>query len=225
MNKSLSIIWVILAAPSLVFADRCKYEKPIDFTIDSRAVEELRLQVGAGSLDVYGDSSVDTITVSATACANSRDQLEQMDITQRVRNGYIELRTQIPDVRGSWFWNWGNYSATIDIEITLPASMALDVEDSSGAIYIDGVSELNLTDSSGGIWVSNVLGDVTIEDSSGSMDISSIGGNVRIEDGSGDITVSGVDASVIIEDDGSGSIWIEQVGADVEVRDDGYSGW
>lgn len=238
MKKILLITLIGLTSPALVFADSCRYQEDIEFTVDAASAQNLFVDVGAGELSIRGNGSTNEITVTAVACASTRNRLNDMELRHRSRGSDIEIYTELDRDR-RFFSLWNTRSVHIDIEMVVPEQLSLRVDDGSGSVTISGVSELNLEDGSGSIVVSNVSGDVRIDDGSGSIDVSNVDGLVSIEDGSGDleivesnavhiiddgsggIRIANITSNVHIEDDGSGGIDIHDIGGDVEIEDAG----
>lgn len=234
MRKTLLTALVLLALPTVTFADSCNYEKEIEFTIDAASIQNLIVVVGAGELAIKGSGNTSEVSVTAVACASSRNQLDDMDLVHRSSGSDLKIFTKIEN-RGRFLFRWGNSNAYIDIEMVVPEALFLQVDDGSGSVSIAGVSALSLEDGSGPIEISNVFGDVYVDDGSGSIEISNVDGLVSIDDGSGDlkilesngvhiiddgsgdIHIANIIQNVYIEDDGSGDIDIQDIGGDVEI--------
>lgn len=223
MNKQL-LLAVVLIAPIYSYADACRYSKDYDFSVDAASLESLRLDVGAGELSIEGDSASNEVRVIATACADSRRRLDDLNLTHSLRDSDLLVRTEL-NRRGSIFsWpSFGNTESHINIEIMMPADLTLDVDDGSGNIEISNVSSLSLDDGSGSILIENISGDVSVEDGSGPITITGVNGKVSVSDGSGPINIRDSNEVVII-DDGSGEIEIERIFSNVSVYDDGSGG-
>jgi len=180
-----------------------------------------RLATGAGSLRIAGTPGASAIEVMAeyrgsnTSPGGAERILENLKLTMEVRGDTFYLRSeQVSD----WAWN---ASGRIDLVLTLPPEIGLDVDDGSGSIEIsDMAGRVRVEDGSGGIDLERIQGDVSVRDGSGSISIRGADRNVEIEDGSGDIHVRDVGGDVRIEDS-SGSIDVEQVRGDFIVPHDG----
>jgi hypothetical protein len=220
MNKQL-LLAAVLMAPIYGYADDCRYSKEYDFSVDSASLEKLRLDVGAGSLSVEGSAASNEVRVVATACANSRNRLDELDLTHRIRDSDLLIRTE--RYRSSSIFSWLSFSNTysyINIEVTMPNDLALEVDDGSGGIEISNVSSLSLDDGSGSILIEDISGNVDVDDGSGSIRISGVNGKVSVSDGSGPISIRDSN-EVVIVDDGSGGIRIRDVAGNVEIGDAG----
>jgi DUF4097 and DUF4098 domain-containing protein YvlB len=223
MNKQL-LLAAILIAPFYSHADDCRYSKDYDFSADAASLESLRLDVGAGKLIVTGNSARNEVSVVATACANTSERLEELDLNHRARDSELLVRTERHRSRSFLSWlSFGNNYSHINVEVTMPSDLALDVDDGSGSVEISNVSSLSLKDGSGSILIDNISGDVDVDDGSGSIYIFGVSGIVSIEDGSGPIRIRDSNEVAII-DDGSGDISIENIHSNVNIRHDGSGG-
>jgi len=223
MNKQL-LLAALLITPISAYAENCRYSKDYDFTVDATSLQSLQLDVGAGELVVTGDSAISEVHVVATACASSRHRLEELDLTHRVRDSELLVRTERHRSGGILSWlSFGSTYSHINIEVMMPSDLALDVDDGSGSIEISNVSSLSLDDGSGSIQIDDISGNADVDDGSGSISISGVGGIVSINDGSGPIRVRDSNEVTII-DDGSGEISIENIRSSVVIRNDGSGG-
>ncbi len=222
LNKVALVTFVILTLPALAYGQSCKFSKDIEFTIDAASARNLSVEVGAGKLEIRGDANSREIKLTALACANTQEQLDDMDMLYENRGSNIKIYSEIDRDRRLFSW-WRSWDAHIDVELVVPSSLLLEVEDGSGPVVISGVSALRLDDGSGSIRISNISGDVYINDGSGEIDVNSVDGTVSVDDGSGDLRI--VDSyAVHIIDDGSGNIVIEDISGDVYIEDDGSGG-
>ncbi|HEV8660950.1 MAG TPA: hypothetical protein VGS96_20280 [Thermoanaerobaculia bacterium] len=189
----------------------------------------------AGSLRISGRPGAREVVATGTACADSKDMLNDIQLRARQSGSELRVEAAIPELSGFFGWNHGK----LDFEVTLPDSVALDVRDGSGETVIENVGDLkvddgsgeltirgvhgnaNVTDGSGALTVADVSGDVRIHDGSGEIEIERIGGNVVIDDGSGGIRIRNVQRGVTIEDDGSGSVDVSDVRGDFTVESKG----
>jgi hypothetical protein len=223
MNKQL-LLAAALLAPISSYADDSRYSKDYDFAVDATSLESLQLDVGAGKLIVTGNSASDEVRIVATARADSSRRLEELDLTHLVLGSELRVRTQRYRNGGVFSWpSFGTYYSYIDIEITMPSDLMLDVEDGSGGIEISHVSSLSLNDGSGSIKIEDISGNVDVDDGSGAITIAGVCGSVSVDDGSGPIRIRDSNEVTII-DDGSGEISIENIRGNVNVRNDGSRG-
>ena len=219
MLKLLTIFPAVALSVGLLptaMAYDCDHSRDIDRELDADSLTELRVDAGAGSLDIIGKESLDRVLISARLCAEDKDELEEMDVKVRSRLDTAIIETDIPDSSG---WYGGGYKS-IDLTLTVPARLELDVDDSSGQAKISNVASLKVDDSSGSLEIEQIKGDVEVEDSSGSIEIEDIGGNVQINDSSGAIWVRNVGKNLHVESDSSGGIEGRQIAGDFIVDRD-----
>lgn len=200
-------------------ADWCKFEKDIDLTLDLSDSELLTISAGAGDLQVTGVPGSDKAVIHGKACASKQKWLEesQLNLTSGSR---AVIEVDLPQSNGGWF-SFGNNYAWIDLEIEVPENIALEINDSSGDVFLQHIAALALKDSSGDIEIEDAMGPVSIRDSSGDIEIDRASGDITIEaDSSGDIFANDIDGTVLVEQDSSGDIRISNVSRNVVVERD-----
>ena len=211
------------------------YEEVRDLATDADGLTEFVIDAGAGSLSIVGIDGAADIAVTATIRVEGRDEEAARELIQKRLRLTLDREGEqarlVADTDGGWGWG-GN--AVIDLDVQMPAGVALVVDDGSGQTIISGVlGDIAIDDGSGSIELSNVgsvriddgsgsikvtdsAGDVYVEDGSGTIDIRNVVGSVTINDGSGSITVDNVERNLVIEDDGSGSVNFTNVRGEVE---------
>lgn len=218
MNKLL-ILCICLFSTSLQ-AWFCEYEKEIDQVLDLEGSEMLTVLAGAGDLEIEGDDDTSVATIRGKVCVSEEDWLDEsrVDVTG---GSNAEIAVELPEISSSWSLIGGNTYAYIDLEITVPADLQLDIKDSSGDVAIEGVSTLSLKDSSGDVRLEDIEGSVTLNDSSGDLVMQDIEGDVTVDsDSSGDIRGRDIEGSVLVRRDSSGDIRFIDVSRDFTVERD-----
>jgi hypothetical protein len=202
------------------------YKETRTLTLNTQNLSEFKVDAGAGSLSIKGAADTNTITVKATIRLNTSSE----DKAKRFLADYLDLRLDkrgskallVSDFDDGWSissWIGGNMNSRIDIELTMPDGMKLDVDDGSGNIEIrDLTNHVEIDDGSGSMELERIGGGLKIDDGSGNINIQAVQGNVRIDDGSGNVNLETISGNVVI-DDGSGSITIEDVTGSVEIDD------
>jgi len=211
----------VLAAALPASALAQDYDAPRTATVNASGATLLKIDARAGMLRVTGRTDITEVRIRGTARASSKGILEDIKL-EATRNGTeVNVRVVIPEFRDSG-WNGYNEQALLDLVIETPATLALDVDDTSGDMTIESVSaKVRIEDNSGNIRVRDT-GDIWISDSSGGIDIRGVKGSVDIdEDSSGEIEVYDVTGSVHVGRDSSGSIDVSRVGGDFVVERDG----
>lgn len=198
------------------------YEEMRDLSLNAAGIGVLEIEAGAGSLVVTGVAG-SSIVVEAVIRVPDEDADGAHEIIESDLVLGLE-RDADRAVLTAWFEDSGwlsGHGGSVQLEVTVPEALALDIEDGSGSIAIRNVTgDIQLEDGSGSIDLRRVGGRVTIDDGSGSISAEQVGGDIRITDGSGSLKVVGVEGSVTI-DDGSGSITVSGVAKDLEILEAG----
>jgi hypothetical protein len=229
------------AGPALVLTgcvgswaeDPCAYTRQEEARLPAVAARRLQVVAGAGSLRLVGDAAAAEVVVHGTACASSPELLAGVHLVTRQDGEALAVEAVLPELP------WSGGSASLDLDLTAPSSLAVVGSDSSGHAEIRGFASLRFEDGSGDLVVRTIAGDVQLVDGSGELQVSGVGGTLRVEDGSGnlevldvgrdveledgsgEVRVSGVEGSVVVLEDGSGDLRFSRVKGDVTVRDDG----
>lgn len=204
-------------AASPVMADDCAHKAEREAVLDAGGARLVRIEAAAGTLRIEGKTGQTGVEARGTACASSEQVLGQIRLNATRQGDVILVKVEIPENQ-----SWGrNEQARLDLTVTVPRIMPLEVFDGSGSAQIAHVGKLSVRDGSGELSVSDVTGDLAIDDGSGSIEVAGVTGNVRLSDGSGSITVRDVGGSVTVAEDGSGSIEVQTVAGSVTIEEDG----
>lgn len=213
---SMLVIAFLLASPGTAAAwgSDCKFTADRSASADTRGVERVEIFARAGDLTVKPATGT-MLSASGRACASNEKYLEQTQVKLRREGNVLQVHVQVPeDMQGI-----GIFYASLDLNVALPATLPVEITDSSGDMTLEGVRVTRVLDSSGDILARGLPGDVEIEDSSGDITVQQSAGAVRISDSSGDIVVRGA-REVLIPRDSSGDIHIEQVSGNVRIDQD-----
>jgi hypothetical protein len=214
--KSLLAASALLALAACVVDDDCRYQETREATFDASGAERVRIQAGAGTLEVTGVPGSE-VRAEGLACGSSREILDEVRLEISRAGSTVHVEARMPEQTGSWF----DARARLDLSIELPEDLAVELEDSSGTLEVTDVRSLVLDDGSGSTRIARVAGELSIEDGSGSIEVDEVGGDVRLKDGSGSIELREIGGDVDIIEDGSGSIAATSVVGSVRVRRDG----
>lgn len=180
-----------------------------ELTLDSQGLQGLIAETGAGSLEIIGVEGLTQIKLVADIYSNDDSKLI---LTLEKKANKAKLKA---DFEQNGF---NNYSSYIDLKLQVPANLALDIDDGSGAILISKMTaDINVKDGSGELII-NGGNNVSIDDGSGDIEVSKISGNLTIDDGSGAIKVTDIRSNIAI-DDGSGNIEVANVQSAVTITD------
>ncbi|ABX47326.1 putative lipoprotein [Shewanella baltica OS625] len=183
-----------------------------ELTLDSQDLQGLIAETGAGSLEIIGVEGLTQIKLVADIYSNKDSNDNKLILTLEKKANKAKLKA---DFEQSGF---NNYSPYIDLKLQVPANLALDIDDGSGAILINKMTaDINVKDGSGELII-NGGNNVSIDDGSGDIEVSQINGNLKIDDGSGAIKVTDIRGNIAI-DDGSGNIEVANVQSAVTITD------
>lgn len=207
-----------------------KYQKSEQLELSAADITKLVADTDAGSFTLKGDSNTDKITVNANISAYSPTDYT-LKLTQHGQRAKL-----VANASNSNTFQVNSAGPKIDLTITLPAHINLDLDDGSGPIVIEGLNSdieiedgsgsiklvgaknVEIDDGSGSVHVLNSSGDVSINDGSGEIQVKQTLGTVTIDDGSGSIDVDGAGA-LVIESAGSGGVNINNVKGEVKVEE------
>ena len=212
--------FIIMAmfAVSLSYAGSRGYTEVRNLELDASGLTELFIDAGAGAMTVTGVEGGDSIVVAATITVDTSDADGGAKFVEERLRLNLEQDGDRAELSADFAPEWGwSDDAAIDLEVRMPARLALVIDDGSGPIAVADISgTVTIDDGSGPIEIDN-SGDVDIDDGSGSIRLENTGA-VKIDDGSGSITIVGATGDVYVED-GSGTIEIRRVAGSVTVDD------
>jgi len=193
----------------------CRHQAPRHATIAVQDIEIIEIAATSGDLRIQGKEGLSEITVEGIACAQDEDQLPHIKISSQRINERLRIIAEVP-YEEDQDWRVGHLDLTVSVPTTLP----VELSDSSGGIQIDDIASLTLTDTSGDVDLRRVAGQVLIlRDSSGDIRVRDVGPVVIQVDSSGEIDVQHAE-SVVVELDTSGDIEISDVLQDVSIGSD-----
>jgi hypothetical protein len=214
--KKITSVCVVLSIGFLsqeLFADgwgSAKLNNKVQLALADDAIVQVNIDVGAGDLVIIGKEGQSEIVVIAKVYGHEYSD-DNYVLSLEKEGEKAVLIAQFND------HTYNN--ERIDLEITMSPSLALFVNDRSGDITIESVSNgLILHDRSGDIKLKNIAGLVKIEDRSGDLEGKDLRGDVFINDRSGEIQLKDVMGDVSI-DDSSGDIRAKNISGLVTVAD------
>lgn len=192
---------IVVAKPN-----NANYHQNKELMLAADDLNQLNVEAGAGNLIIRGSSTAQSIVVRAEifTTAKMKDNYE-LTLTRSGNNA--TLVSQMDSTSGFWVGE----SPHIDLVVTVPSNLMLDINDGSGDLYASDINaDVFIKDGSGDVDISNIVGSLSLEDGSGELKIKDITGQVNIDDGSGDIRLKNVVGNVSVED-GSGELVAENI--------------
>ncbi len=182
-------------------------------SLNTNAVKDFAIQAAGGELQIVGRDDVNQITVDAVIYTTEEDP-EAYELTLKQSGDSAKLFAEADS--GKFYF--GN-SPRIDLVVTMPSHLALEIQDGSGGIEVQNVKNgISISDGSGDILVSGIDGGLTISDGSGDIHIKKVSGDIKVSDGSGELTIVDVKGNLEVSD-GSGDMAIEQVQGSLDITD------
>ena len=214
--------WLALLVITLFTGASCgpvRVSAPKSATVGTVGARLIRIVSDAGVLKIDGRTGEPAATVRAVAIASGKSVLSGIKLIATREGDVVTIRPQMPH---RTFFSWGrSFFAAMDMSITVPAGIPIEITDGSGDIVARGVGPLKIRDGSGGIDVRGTTGTLEIEDGSGEVNVIGVDGDVKITDGSGSLSIANVTGDLNIPDDGSGTLRAERIGGSVHVSDKG----
>ena len=188
--------------------------KETELTLDTSGLSKFVADVGAGDIHIEGQGSSNEIEIEARIYGDDIDESDyRLVLKKRGGKAYLEAHFDHEDK------NYNNRGVKIDLIVSMPSSLALELNDRSGDISVSSLkSGLMVNDRSGDIELSDIGGDIRIEDRSGDVIGRNLGGNVTVEDRSGDIRLESLGGNVTV-DDSSGDVYVREATGKVTVSD------
>ena len=228
----------VLTIPVKAESDDAVYSEQRELSVDIDGVNTLRIDAGAGRLEVKGVEGGTQIAVRAHVLV--------YDANPKRAREYVadDLQLSLERAGGAALLESGfdgrmgfGGSGVVHLEVQVPRGLELEIDKGSGSTLIEGTASkiriddgsgslqirdsgaLHVDDGSGSLRITDAAGDVYIDDGSGSIRVSNVSGNLTVDDGSGSITVRDIQGDFMVVDDGSGSVNYTNVAGSVDIDD------
>jgi DUF4097 and DUF4098 domain-containing protein YvlB len=206
----------LLLAAGTAAANPCAYRNERDFSVDTAGIKALAFELASSDIHVRGDASLKTIQVHTRACASDESKLAGLTVEQKKDGDRVVL---IPHQEDSQTFSlFGSHYAFIDLEVLVPAALAIEVKSRSGDADIADVASLDFSSHSGDLVLHRVKGDVAVDVHSGDVTADDVGNFTVRHSGSGDIHAQGVSGDVKVGHVGSGDLVFADVKRGVSVE-------
>ncbi|MBD8498398.1 DUF4097 family beta strand repeat-containing protein [Paenibacillus arenosi] len=232
-----TISYALATAALMTIVSGCTEDKIIEeqqtAQIEAGAIKKLRVSNPSGDLTIVGSDQVDKIEAVAKIKRTENVPSEAFKMTFTERGEEAEF---VNSLSSSSFGI--HVLHQMDITLSVPRKMELDIVDESGDIAVSGITgpvliadqsgemelkdiegAVKITDESGNIKLEEVKGDLEILDDSGNVILTNNQGNVNMKDSSGEIEISNHSGMIVVVDD-SGNVKIDQVKGNVTVEDE-----
>ena len=206
----------LLAANVSAATFECRFaaERPLD--IDPAGVRALVLKLESSDAHVRGVAGLNRIEVRGKACASQEDWLADLTVAQGREGDRVVVTTN--QHRGNTISLFHSSYAYIDLEVRIPASLALQIQSNSGDADVADIAVLDFATQSGDLIANRVSGAITAELGSGDIKAEDIGSLELRRSGSGDVRARRVRGDVRIGNVGSGDLAFEEVSNSVRVN-------
>jgi hypothetical protein len=201
---------VVAACFALAACAAAQHSEPRTATVPIEGASRIEIRAGAGYLRVDGQPNVASVTINGTARAPRASELRRIQLVAERRGEVVIIQAVLPEARRQ-FVTFGTSSATLDLDIVVPAGIPVYAHDGSGEAHFRGTGPLRVVDGSGALVIEDVMGEVDVSDGSGAITVRNVTGPLRVRDGSGAIRIEDVGHDITIHD-GSGAIVVRRVG-------------
>ncbi len=210
--RALGLLAVALLVAPAAFAD-VKEEETIERSVGLAAGGEVIVETTNGSIHVEtwdGDEVRVLARKKARAddAAEARQLLSEIEVRIDESGGSVRISAEIP--RSGW---WGDRSATVSFEITMPSDAELEASSQNGSIEVRELgARARLETQNGSITAKGVGGRLEAESSNGSIKAYDVQGAVQAETTNGSIKaeINGTD----LDDD----VRLETTNGSIELR-------
>jgi hypothetical protein len=205
---------LLLLAPLMAHAsDRCEFQAPRHLTADLAGVRSVRIEVNSYSLHLTGSDAAKGLTLNGRACASNQALLDTLTVSQH-REG-DQLVVELGGERHFSISLFGDSSRDLDVEVSVPSSVPVNVDVGSGDAEVTGVAQLDSRVGSGDLHAHRIAGRFASSVGSGDIDAGEVGSLELGSVGSGDFKLSGIKGDARIGSVGSGDVNLSHVGGSV----------
>jgi hypothetical protein len=214
MRRTLVLLPLLLMSLTAA-ADECRYSAPRNLHDNLAGVRGVQIELHSHDMHLIGSGSSSALDITGRACASSEAALDNLQVTSH-REG-DQLIIDVGAGHGVNISFFGVSYQSLDLQIQLPSTLPVSVNDGSGDAYIGGLTQLDAQTGSGDLHINNISGPVSVTAGSGDVELSHIGSLRAGSLGSGDLNMRDVKTDVHIGSVGSGDVVIDSVGGSVDV--------
>jgi DUF4097 and DUF4098 domain-containing protein YvlB len=201
---------------SSALANECRFHAERNLDIDPAGAHALVVKLGSSDAQVHGVAGLSKIEVRGRACASEESKLAGLTVGQSREGDRVVVTPN--QVEERTFSLLGSNYAYIDLDVRIPASLALEIKSASGDATIADVASLDFSSHSGDLIAHHVTGDVAVEVHSGDIKADDIG-NLEVRSaGSGDVRAHQVRGEIKVGHVGSGDLQFDDVSKGIHVE-------
>jgi DUF4097 and DUF4098 domain-containing protein YvlB len=201
---------------SAVGAEQCRYSAPRNAWINAAGLKLLSVQIGPDDLAIHGEPGLAKIVVKGTACASDAKWLPEIKL-EAGRQGDTASVVAHDREHAINFSLFGNSYAYLKLDVSVPQSLAVKLQEGSGDARASKLAALDATLGSGDLKVDGVAGAFGLRVGSGDVIASNVGSLDLSSLGSGDVGVDGVHGNARAGSVGSGDLHLANVKGDVAI--------
>jgi hypothetical protein len=201
---------------SAVAADQCRYSAPRNAELDAAGLKWLAVQIGPDDLTIHGEPGLAKIVVKGTACASNPKWLPGITL-EAARHGDTANVIAHDGDRGIVMSLFGSSYAYLKLDVSVPQSLAVKLQEGSGDAQATGLAALDATLGSGDLKVQGVAGRLALRVGSGDVKGGSVGSLDLSSLGSGDVSLDGVHGDAHVGGVGSGDLILANVAGNVSI--------
>jgi hypothetical protein len=214
MRRTLALLPLLLISLTAM-ADDCRYSAPRNLHDDLAGVRGVQIELHSHDMHLVGSGNSRSLEITGRACASSQSALDNLQVTSHREGDQL-----IVDVGGDHGFNVSFFGVSyqdLDLQIQLPSTMPVSINEGSGDAYIAGLAQVNAQTGSGDLHIANISGAVSVTAGSGDIEVAHIGSLSAGSVGSGDLRAHDITTNVHIGSVGSGDVVLEKVGGNVDV--------
>jgi hypothetical protein len=197
-------------------AEQCRYSAPRNAELDAAGLKLLSVEIGPDDLTIRGDAGLTKIVVKGTACASNEKWLANIKVEAQRRGDTASVVADDGD-HGVVLSLFGGSYAYLKLDVRVPQSLAVKLQEGSGDAQANGLASLDATLGSGDLKVNGIAREFGLRVGSGDVVAAGVGSLNLSSVGSGDVSVDGVRGDAHVGGVGSGDLGLHNVTGNVSL--------
>jgi hypothetical protein len=204
------IVFAVTALPLRADSDD-RYVNTINRTLPFRGGKvKIDHKFGAVVVRTQPGSNV---VVKATIRSSDAELGKKIKVLTSSDGEGVTIETEYPTLH----FSFGNFSYSVDYEITVPPAAPLDIHNRFGSTDVAGVQAASSINSGqGSVTMRAMRGNQVVENSFGSIEVTDTDGNLQAKNANGSVRVQGVRGSLDLTDR-FGTIYVANVGTTASI--------